>query len=97
MRMVSISSSLVTRPAARLPRQTYEIALALGVYEHVVLHSGDFRMLFFKNNIFSLSTASLSLHNADSPGRQMAVQEMARVCAPGGLNIILDLAGYVAG
>lgn len=80
------------------PEATYRNAQALGLVDQVVLHSVSFaERLPFCDGAFTLVTASLSIHNVTAVERQTAVREAARVCAPGGRMLILDLAQYVGG
>ncbi|KAK9444722.1 methyltransferase [Metarhizium brunneum] len=77
------------------PRATYKNAAAMDVLDLTVLHTASFTKTFpFADGVFGLVTASLSIHNAQREGRVFAVKEMARVCAPGGRVIIVDLYGY---
>lgn len=67
------------------PEATYANVACLDLLDQIVLHSASFTdPLPFADGSFSLITASLSLHNADDAGRKRAVEELARVCAPGG-------------
>jgi SAM-dependent methyltransferase len=80
------------------PTATYANAACLGLLDHVVLHTANFiRDLPFKDGAFGVITASLSLHNVSATERQSAIDEMIRICAPGGCMIVLDLMGYVSG
>lgn len=75
---------------------TYSNAASLGLLQHVALHEASFTTtLPFKDNAFTLVTSSLAIHNVSKDGRAKAIEEMARVCKPGGKIIILELAGYV--
>ncbi|KAJ6779766.1 hypothetical protein PWT90_10153 [Aphanocladium album] len=77
------------------PEATYRNAAALGVVENTVLHTASFTEGFpFADGAFSLVTSNLAIHNAKREGRRFAVQEMARVCKPGGKIILVDLFGY---
>ncbi|GIJ98453.1 hypothetical protein Aspvir_000570 [Aspergillus viridinutans] len=77
------------------PLATYKNAAALGVCEQTVLHSGSFAELPFSDGVFSLVTASLSVHNADKATRKKAIGEAARVLMSGGYLVVVDMAGYV--
>lgn len=78
------------------PEATYRNAAALGVVPHTVLHTASFTERFpFVDGAFSLVTSSLAIHNAERAGRRRALEEMARVCKPGGTVILVDLYGYV--
>ncbi|KND93938.1 hypothetical protein TOPH_01568 [Tolypocladium ophioglossoides CBS 100239] len=77
------------------PLATYKNAAALSVVPHTVLHTASFTArLPFADAAFALVTSNLALHNAPREGRLAAVKEMARVCAPGGSIVIVDLYGY---
>lgn len=77
------------------PVATYKNAAAMDVVDMAVLHTASFTETFpFADGVFGLVTANLSIHNAQREGRIFAVKEMARVCAPGGRVVIVDLYGY---
>ena len=77
------------------PEATYKNALAMDVIDQTTLHTASFTEKFpFKDDTFSLITSSLALHNAKDNGRLDAVREIARVCAPGGQVVIIDLYGF---
>lgn len=77
------------------PEATYRNAAALGVVGETVLHTASFtETLPFRDGAFSLVTSNLAIHNAKKEGRRFAVREMARVCAPGGKILLVDLYGY---
>jgi SAM-dependent methyltransferase len=77
------------------PEATYRNAAAMGLLDRTVLHTASFtETLPFADGVFGLVTANLSLHNANREGRLFAVEEVARVCAPGGRVVIVDLYGY---
>jgi SAM-dependent methyltransferase len=77
------------------PEATYKNAAAMGVVDMAVLHTASFaETLPFADGVFGLVTANLSIHNAKREGRLFAVREMARVCAPAGRIVIVDLYGY---
>lgn len=59
------------------------------------LHTGSFADLPFSDAVFSLVTASLSIHNADKDTRKKAIKEAARVLVSGGCLVGVDMAGYV--
>lgn len=76
------------------PAATYRNAAAMKVLDFTVLHRASFAELFpFADNVFSIVTASLSLHNGSKAEQAAAVREMSRVCSPGGVVIIVDLFG----
>ena len=76
------------------PDATYRNAAAMQVLDFTVLHTASFAKTFpFADGVFSIVTASLSLHNVGKPEQGAAVREMARVCSPGGIIIIVDLFG----
>lgn len=77
------------------PLATYKNAAALGVCEQTVLHTGSVADLPFCDGVFSLVTASLSIHNADKATRKKAIGEAARVLVSGGYLVVVDMAGYV--
>ncbi len=65
---------------------------ANGVESRIVLITGDMTSLPFRDGSFDLVTASLSIHNIPSKeGRAAALRESARVLAPGGRLIIVDI------
>jgi SAM-dependent methyltransferase len=68
-------------------------AAAAGVADRVEVRDADMRELPFPDESFDLVTASLAVHNiAEAAGREQAVSEMARVLAPGGRILIVDIA-----
>jgi SAM-dependent methyltransferase len=78
------------------PKATYANAGALGVLDFAVLHTADFTaQLPFVDGVFAIVTASLSVHNAGAEGRRNGIQEIARVCEPGGNVVIVELYGYI--
>jgi ubiquinone/menaquinone biosynthesis C-methylase UbiE len=78
------------------PEATYANAASLDVLENVVLHTASFtEELPFADGVFSLVTSSLAIHNVNSDGRKKAVEQLARVCRPGGQVLVLDLMGSV--
>lgn len=63
-----------------------------GVAARMRFETGDMTMLPFEAGRFGLVTASLSIHNIPSAeGRRSALREAARVLAPGGRLIVLDI------
>ena len=77
------------------PEATYANAASLGTLENVVLHTASFAEdLPFADGIFSLITSSLAIHNVGVKGRKQAIQELARICKPGGKVLLVDLMGY---
>lgn len=74
---------------------TFDNAACFQVTDHVVLHTASFAELPLRDGSMGLVTASLSIHNADRPTREKAIASAARVLRPGGLLVILELAGYV--
>ncbi|KAJ6438386.1 histone acetylation protein 2 [Purpureocillium lavendulum] len=78
------------------PLATYRNAASLACVPHTVLHTASFAERFpFADAAFSVVASNLALHNAARrDARRAAVREMARVCAPGGALVIVDLAGY---
>jgi SAM-dependent methyltransferase len=77
------------------PAATYRNAAGLDVLDYTVLHEASFTDPFpFADGVFSLVTSSLAIHNVAREGRRSAVEEIARVCAPGGTVIIVDLRGH---
>ncbi|KAF2180674.1 hypothetical protein K469DRAFT_714692 [Zopfia rhizophila CBS 207.26] len=74
------------------PIVTYKNAAAMDVLDFTVLHTATFPEQFpFAGGVFSLVTTSLALHNVLKEGRMVAVKEIARVRAPGGKVILVDL------
>ena len=64
------------------------------VLNFTVLHRASFAEIFpFADGVFSIVTASISLHNVSKAEQGAAVREMARVCSPDGVVIIVDLFG----
>lgn len=76
------------------PEATFDNAASLQLTDHVVLHTGSFAELPFRDGSMGLVTASLSIHNADRPTREKAIASAARILRPGGFLVILELAGY---
>jgi SAM-dependent methyltransferase len=76
-------------------------AAAIGAADRVDVRDGDMRTLPFADDSFDLVTAGLAIHNVgEKDGREQAVREIARVVAPGGRVVIVDLARtgeYVTG
>lgn len=95
-------SPLIVRQAkcspGNAPEATFANAEALGVLDHVALHTASFTTtLPFDDNHFALVTSSLAIHNVSAHERKVAVAELARITAPGGRIIILELMGYAQG
>jgi SAM-dependent methyltransferase len=68
-------------------------AAAIGAADRVDVRDGDMRELPFADASFDLVTAGLAIHNiGDKAGREQAAREIARVLAPGGRAVIVDLA-----
>jgi SAM-dependent methyltransferase len=62
------------------------------VAERVTVAEADARRLPFADGSFDLIVSSLTLHNIRArPGREQALQEIARVLKPGGRALLLDL------
>ena len=84
--------------AGNAPEATFANAKALGVLDHVALHTASFTTrLPFEDGHFALVTSSLAIHNVSTQERKAAITELARVTAQGGRMIILELMGYAAG
>jgi arsenite methyltransferase len=67
-------------------------ATSVGVADRVDVRDGDMRELPFSDESFDLVTASLAIHNiGERVGRNRAVEEVARVLAPGGRIVIIDI------
>jgi ubiquinone/menaquinone biosynthesis C-methylase UbiE len=63
-----------------------------GVADKVEVHTGDARQLPFADSSFDVVLSSMALHNIYNAGeRQAAVLEIARVLAPGGRLLIVDI------
>ena len=63
-----------------------------GVADRVDVHTGDARKLPFADASFDVVLSSMALHNIYNAGeRQTAVREIARVSAPGGRVLIVDV------
>ena len=63
-----------------------------GVAEKVEVHTGDARRLSFPDASFDVVLSSMALHNIyDAGERQTALREIARVLAPGGSVLIVDV------
>jgi SAM-dependent methyltransferase len=80
------------------PRSTYLNVAAAGALDFVVLHTADIHeRLPFADGVFGLVTSCLVLHHAkDTPARRYAFREIARVCAPGGVLLVVDLHWIIA-
>ena len=67
-------------------------AMIEGVADKVEVHTGDARKLPFPDASFDVVLSSMALHNIYNAGeRQTAVREIARVLAPGGRVLIVDV------
>ena len=74
------------------PAGTLRNAMIEGVADRVDVHTGDARKLPFPDASFDVVLSSNALHNIYNPGeRQTAVREIARVLAPGGRVLIVDI------
>lgn len=63
-----------------------------GVADKVEVHTGDARKLPFPDASFDVVLSSMALHNIYNAGeRQAALLEIARVLAPGGRVLIVDV------
>ena len=63
-----------------------------GVADKVEVHTGDARRLSFPDASFDVVLSSMALHNIyDAGERQTALREIARVLAPGGSVLIVDV------
>jgi ubiquinone/menaquinone biosynthesis C-methylase UbiE len=66
--------------------------VAEGVRERCKLVTGDMSSMPFPDASFNLTVSSLAIHNIrDFAGRMRAIEEIARVLAPGGRVVIADL------
>src|SRR3954453_4069481 len=71
---------------------TLSNAMIEGVADKVEVHTGDARKLPFPDASFDVVLSSMALHNIYNAGeRQTAVREIARVLAPGGRGLIVDI------
>src|SRR5947207_9370954 len=71
---------------------TLHNAMLEGVADKVDVHTGDARKLPFRDASFDVVLSSMALHNIYNAGeRQTAVREIARVLAPGGRVLIVDV------
>jgi ubiquinone/menaquinone biosynthesis C-methylase UbiE len=71
---------------------TLRNAMIEGVADKVDVHTGDARKLPFPDASFDVVLSSMALHNIYNAGeRQIAVREIARVLAPGGRVLIVDV------
>jgi arsenite methyltransferase len=67
--------------------------VAEGVQEHCELVTGDMMSMPFPDGSFDVIVSSLAIHNIGIlAGRLLAIEEIARVLAPGGRVAIADLA-----
>lgn len=74
------------------PSTTQHNAAAEGVSERIELHTGDARKLPFPDASFDLVVSTWALHNIPTAeGRDAAVREIARVLAPGGRVLLVDI------
>jgi arsenite methyltransferase len=71
---------------------TLRNAMIEGVADRVEVHTGDARKLPLPDASFDVVLSSMALHNIYNAGeRQTAVREIARVLAPGGRVLIVDV------
>ena len=71
---------------------TLRNAMIEAVADRVEVHTGDARKLPFPDASFDVVLSSMALHNIYNAGeRQTAVREIARVLAPGGRVLIVDV------
>jgi len=71
---------------------TLRNAMIEGVADKVEVHTGDARKLPFADASFDVVLSSMALHNIyNASERQAAVREIARVLAPGGRVLIVDI------
>ena len=71
---------------------TLRNAMIEGVADKVEVHTGDARKLPFPDASFDVVLSSNALHNIYNAGeRQTALREIARVLAPGGRVLIVDV------
>jgi len=71
---------------------TLRNAMLEAVADKVEVHTGDARKLPFADASFDVVLSSMALHNIYNAGeRQTAVREIARVLAPGGRVLIVDV------
>lgn len=76
------------------PVATYKNVAAAGLLDYAVLNTASFtERLPFADGCFSLVTSSLAIHNVSREGQAAAMEEIARVCEPGGRIIIVDIFG----
>ena len=74
------------------PAATIDNARLEGVADRVEVQTADARRLPFADGSFDVVISSMALHNIYNAGeRQTAVREIARVLAPGGLVLIVDI------
>lgn len=70
---------------------TEAVIQAEGVADRVEIREADATQLPFENETFDAVISNLCLHNIyNVPGRQKAIQEIARVLKPGGRAVISD-------
>jgi SAM-dependent methyltransferase len=71
---------------------TLRNAMIEGVADKIEVHTGDARKLPFPDASFDVVLSSMALHNIyNADERQTAVREIARVLAPGGRVLIVDV------
>jgi len=71
---------------------TLRNAMIEGVADKVEVHTGDARKLPFADASFDVVLSSMALHNIyNADERQTAVREIARVLAPGGRVLVVDI------
>ena len=58
-------------------------------FNNIEFHRGDAAQLPFGDASFDLAVTRLAIHHFDKPAN--IVQEMARVCKPGGRVILVDI------
>lgn len=66
-------------------------AAAEGVYDRVLLATGNMTVLPFSSGCFDAVLSSLAIHNVGRAARDRAIEEAVRVLAPGGRLLIADL------
>jgi ubiquinone/menaquinone biosynthesis C-methylase UbiE len=74
------------------PEVTKRNAVAEGVDERIELHTGDMTQMPFADASFDAIVSTYAIHNVPTrAGRSKALQEIARVLAPGGRVSIVDI------
>jgi arsenite methyltransferase len=92
-RVVGIDLWRTRDQSGNSPKAAARNILAEGVSERCELVTGDIRSMSFPDESFDVVVSSLAIHNIrDSMGRNHAINEIARVLAPGGRVAITDLA-----